>query len=276
MAFELLPLPAFRDNYIWLLAGAKSAAVVDPGDAAPVVLALAERQLNLASVLITHHHSDHMGGASALAQQFGCPVFGPAGEAIAAVTNPLGEGQYAEIAPLAARFRVLDIPGHTAGHIAYASRDADALECRIPGNPTMARLVKNIVFCGDTLFSAGCGRLFEGNAAQMIASLDKLAALPDTTAVCCGHEYTVANLRFARTVEPGNRDILEYAEEAAERRRRYLPTLPSLLGRERRVNPFLRCSEPAVIAAAQAYAGRELRGPIEVFTVIRNWKDRFT
>ncbi|MGH8377755.1 MAG: hydroxyacylglutathione hydrolase [Gammaproteobacteria bacterium] len=276
MAFELLPLPAFRDNYIWLLAGTRTAAVVDPGDATPVVRALAERRLNLAAILITHHHSDHMGGAAVLAQQFGCPVFGPVGEAIAAVTHPLEEGQYAEIAPLAARFRVLDIPGHTAGHIAYASRDTDASERHFPGSPTMARLVKNIVFCGDTLFSAGCGRLFEGSAAQMSASLDKLAALPDSTAVCCGHEYTVANLRFARAVEPGNRDILDYAEEAAERRARNLPTLPSTLERERRVNPFLRCNEPAVIAAAQAHAGRELRGPIEVFAVIRSWKDRFT
>ncbi|MGH8414409.1 MAG: hydroxyacylglutathione hydrolase [Gammaproteobacteria bacterium] len=256
MAFELLPLPAFRDNYIWLLAGARTAAVVDPGDAAPVVHALEQRRLSLVAVLITHHHPDHMGGAVALLQQFGCPVFGPAGEAIAAVTHPLREGQYAEIAPLAARFRVLDIPGHTAGHIAYTGHD--------------------IVFCGDTLFSAGCGRLFEGSAAQMSASLDKLAALPDSTAVCCGHEYTVANLRFARTVEPGNRDILDYAEEAAERRARNLPTLPSTLERERQVNPFLRCNEPAVIGAAQAHAGHKLRGPIEVFAVIRSWKDRFT
>ncbi|MGH8284112.1 MAG: hydroxyacylglutathione hydrolase [Gammaproteobacteria bacterium] len=255
MAFKLLPLPAFRDNYIWLLAGTGTAAVVDPGDAAPVVHALAQRRLGLAAVLITHHHSDHMGGAAALAREFSCPVFGPAGEAIAAVTHPLREGQYAEITPLAARFGVLDIPGHTVGHIAYTGH--------------------NIVFCGDTLFSAGCGRLFEGSAAQMSRSLGKLAALPDLTSVCCGHEYTVANLRFAQTLEPGNRDILDYAEEAAARRGQNLPTLPSALGRERRVNPFLRCREPAVIAAAQAHAGHELRDPIEVFAVIRSWKDTF-
>ncbi|MGA9851882.1 MAG: hydroxyacylglutathione hydrolase [Gammaproteobacteria bacterium] len=256
MDFELLPLPAFRDNYIWLLAGARAAVVVDPGDPAPVVQALAERQLHLVAVLITHHHPDHMGGAAALAGQFDCPVFGPAAEAIAAVTRPLRDGQKAEIAALDMGFRVLEIPGHTAGHIAYYGH--------------------NIVFCGDTLFSAGCGRLFEGTAAQMSRSLTKLAALPDSTAICCGHEYTVANLRFARIVEPGNRDILSYAEQAAERRGRNLPTLPSTLERERKVNPFLRCGEQTVVAAARHECGREPRDAIEVFAVIRSWKDRFT
>lgn len=256
MAFELAPLPAFHDNYIWLLTGARSAAVVDPGDAAPVRRALAERQLTLAAVLITHHHADHAGGAAALAEQFHCPVFGPAGETIPAVSHRLKEGQYANIPPLNARFRVLDIPGHTAGHIAYCGH--------------------NIVFCGDTLFSAGCGRLFEGTAAQMSQSLDKLAMLPDATALYCGHEYTLANLRFARMLEPDNHDIANYAEQAAQQRERNLPTLPSTLERERRVNPFLRCRDAALIAAAQHHAKRELRDPIEVFAVIRSWKDTFT
>jgi hydroxyacylglutathione hydrolase len=256
MAFELTALPAFRDNYIWLLAGAKAAAVVDPGEAAPVRAALEERRLMLAAVLITHHHADHMGGAAALALQHGCPVFGPAGEAIEAVTHPLREGQLAEIPRLEIGFEVLEIPGHTAGHIAYFGH--------------------NIVFCGDTLFSAGCGRLFEGTAAQMYRSLAKLSGLPDTTAVCCGHEYTVANLRFARAVEPGNRDVMSYAAEAAGWRSRNLPTLPSTLDRERRVNPFLRCSQPAVETAARRHVGRELPDPIEVFAVLRYWKDTFT
>ena len=256
MAFELIPLPAFRDNYIWLLAGAQAAAVVDPGDAAPVREALEERHLMLAAVLVTHHHVDHMGGAAALALQYGCPVFGPAGETIEAVTEPLREGQQADIPRLETCFKVLEIPGHTAGQIAYCGH--------------------NIVFCGDTLFSAGCGRLFEGTATQMSRSLAKLSALPDSTAICCGHEYTVANLRFARAVEPGNRDILDYAAEAAELRSRNLPTLPSTLGRERHVNPFLRCGESTVATAARRHAGRELQDPIEVFAVIRSWKDTFT
>ncbi len=256
MAYELIPVPAFRDNYIWLMAGAKSAAVVDPGDAPPVRKALEERHLMLVAILITHHHADHMGGAAALALQYGCPVYGPAGESIEAVTERLREGQQVDIPRLESSFHVLEIPGHTAGHIAYYGH--------------------NIVFCGDTLFSAGCGRLFEGTAAQMSRSLAKLMALPDATNICCGHEYTVANLRFARVVEPGNRDIMEYAIEAAELRGRNQATLPSTLGRERRVNPFLRCGEPAVVTAAQRHAGHELQGPIEVFAVIRSWKDIFT
>jgi hydroxyacylglutathione hydrolase len=256
MPFELIALPAFRDNYIWLLAGARNAVVVDPGDATPVRAALEERRLLLAAILVTHHHADHMGGAAALALHYGCPVYGPAGEAIQEVTVPLREGQLVDIPHLETSFKVLEIPGHTAGHIAYCGH--------------------NIVFCGDTLFSAGCGRLFEGTAVQMSRSLAKLAALPDTTEICCGHEYTVANLRFARAVEPANRDVLDYAAEAAKRRNLNLPTLPSMLRRERCVNPFLRCDEPTVISAAQRRAGHELQGQTEVFAVIRSWKDTFT
>jgi hydroxyacylglutathione hydrolase len=256
MHFDLVPLPAFHDNYIWLLAGVQGAAVVDPGEPEPVLRALAQRRLILTAILLTHHHRDHAGGAVALADKFNCPVFGPAAESIAGVSCALREGAYAEIPALGLRFRAKEIPGHTAGHIAYHGH--------------------NIVFCGDTLFSAGCGRLFEGTAAQMSQSLAKLAALPDSTAVCCGHEYTVTNLRFAQMVEPGNREIREYAEQAAERRRQDMPTLPSKLARERRVNPFLRCREPAVIAAAEQYAGRVLKDAVEVFAVIRSWKDTFT
>ena len=256
MAFELMPLPALRDNYIWMLAGQAAAVVVDPGDAGPVRQALNRRRLRLAAVLLTHHHPDHVGGAATLAVATGCPVYGPADEHIAAVTQPLREGDEVPLAALDSRFQVLEIPGHTAGHIAYRGH--------------------NIVFCGDTLFSAGCGRLFEGTARQMSASLAKLAALPDATAICCGHEYTLANLRFASTVEPGNRDIMDYAEEAGVKRAQDMPTLPARLGRERKVNPFLRCREPGVIAAAAQYAGRALSDPVEVFGVIRNWKDNFT
>ncbi len=256
MEFELIPLPAFRDNYIWMLAGDACAVVVDPGDAEPARELLEQRRMTLTAVLVTHHHADHMGGAAALALQYGCPVYGPAAESIDAVTEPLHEGQRVKIPSLQTGFEVLEIPGHTAGHIAYYGQ--------------------NIVFCGDTLFSAGCGRLFEGTAAQMSRSLAKLMALPDATAICCGHEYTIANLRFAHTLEPMNRDIMEYANEAAELRSRNQPTLPSNLSLERRVNPFLRCSEPAVVTAAQRHAGHELQSPVEVFAEIRHWKDTFT
>ena len=255
MDFSLTAVPAFSDNYIWLLAAGPVAVVVDPGDATPVRLALRERRLRLAVVLVTHHHPDHMGGAQALAEEHACPVYGPAGEHIDAVSVPLQEGTAPEI-PGFGVFRVLDIPGHTAGHIAYGGH--------------------GIIFCGDTLFSAGCGRLFEGTAAQMCASLAKLAALPDTTAVCCGHEYTLANLKFAREVEPDNREVREYAEECAARRARGEPTLPSRLDRERRVNPFLRCDEPAVRDAARRRLGREPADAVEVFAAIRAWKDAFS
>lgn len=253
---ELTPLAAFRDNYIWLWAHGGAAFVVDPGDAAPVQAALAERRLRLAAILLTHHHNDHTGGAQVLAAAHACPVFGPAGERIAAVTHPLQDGDEAGIPALNLRFRVMEIPGHTAGHIAYYGH--------------------GVVFCGDTLFSAGCGRLFEGTAGQMSRSLARLASLPGETAVCCGHEYTVANLRFAQAVEPGNPEIMDYAREAAERRARAEPTLPSRLDLERRVNPFLRCHEPAVVTAAAARAGRAPADAVEVFAVIRHWKDNFT
>lgn len=256
MNFELQALPALRDNYIWLLAGRDAAVAVDPGEAAPVRAALTRRALPLAAVLLTHHHADHVGGAAELAAEHHCPVYGPAGERIGAVSRPLAEGQYVEIAALPARFRVIEVPGHTAGHIAYYGHD--------------------MVFCGDTLFSAGCGRLFEGTAAQMFASLERLAALPEDTAVCCGHEYTLANLRFAQAAEPGNRDIAAYAAEAAERRALGEPTLPSRIGRERRVNPFLRCRERTLRAAAGARSGRAPADAVEVFAVLRDWKDNFT
>jgi hydroxyacylglutathione hydrolase len=256
MDLRLTALPAFRDNYIWLLDAGGRAVVVDPGEAAPVRRALAERSLRLEAVLVTHHHSDHMGGAAELAREHACPVYGPATEDIAAVDRPLVEGAEVGLPGIGARFGVLDIPGHTAGHIAYQGH--------------------GIMFCGDTLFSAGCGRLFEGTAEQMYASLAKLAALPDGTALCCGHEYTLANLRFAAAVEPDNRAAADYAAECATRRSRGESTLPSHLGLERRVNPFLRCREPAVQAAASRVAGRKLTDAVEVFAAIRKWKDGFS
>lgn len=256
MQFDLRALPAFRDNYIWLLTAGDAAIAVDPGDAVPVRQALAARNLRLDAVLVTHHHPDHMGGAAELASQQGCPVYGPAGETIPAVTVPLREGDSVPLPALRARFGVLDIPGHTAGHIAFQGH--------------------GILFCGDTLFSAGCGRLFEGTAQQMSASLAKLAALGDETAVCCGHEYTIANLKFAAEVEPRNVEQADYARECTALRARGEPTLPSRLGLEKRINPFLRCGETAVIEAASRRAGHSVEDPVEVFAVIRAWKDSFT
>lgn len=252
----LSALPAFRDNYIWLLADAAgNAAAVDPGDAAPVNAAVDARNLKLCAVLVTHHHADHMGGAAELAVRHRCPVFGPAREAQDAVTVALGEGVLVELPGLQARFRVLDIPGHTAGHIAFEG-------C-------------GIIFCGDTLFSAGCGRLFEGTPEEMHGSLTKLAALSPDTRICCGHEYTLANLRFAATVEPDNRAIRRYTAECEAKRARGEATLPSTLAIERQVNPFLRCTEPAVMEAASRQAGRVLTDPVDVFAAIRRWKDGF-
>ncbi|MGE5623933.1 MAG: hydroxyacylglutathione hydrolase [Bacillota bacterium] len=257
MDFSLTPLPAFKDNYIWLLRGpGDHAVVVDPGDAAPVQRALHTAGLKLEAVFVTHHHADHMGGAAELARSHACPVYGPSAESIEAVSIPLRDGASVEVPGVGARFRVLNVPGHTAGHIAFEGH--------------------GIMFCGDTLFSAGCGRLFEGTAKQMYGSLAKLATLPDGTAVCCGHEYTLANLRFAAAVEPDNRDVREYAAECGVKRERGEATLPSRLGRERRVNPFLRCREPAVQAAASKRAGRRLTDPVEVFAAIRGWKDGFS
>lgn len=257
MTFDLQALPAFQDNYIWLLVGGDATAIaVDPGDAAPVRQALIARGLTLEAVLVTHHHADHMGGAAELAELHGCPVYGPATEDIPAVTHPLRQGDSVTLPGLAARFQVLDIPGHTAGHIAYHGH--------------------GILFCGDTLFSVGCGRLFEGTAQQMCASLGRLAVLGDELAVCCGHEYTLANLRFAAEVEPGNGERQAYTQECAAKRARGVATLPSRLGLERRINPFLRCGAAEVVAAASRHAGRTLIDPVEVFAVIREWKNGFS
>lgn len=254
-SLRLVALSAFRDNYIWTLTDGKNACVVDPGEARPVLDFLRANGIALCAILNTHHHYDHVNGNAELLEHFAVPVYGPRHEDIVEVSVPVGENDRVEIAALGLRFEVLDIPGHTAGHVAYY----DA----------------NYLFCGDTLFACGCGRLFEGTPEQMTASLAKLAALPDATQVCCGHEYTLANIAFAQAVEPGNAALAEREKREREKRRAGLPTLPALLADEHATNPFLRCEQAEVVAAAARHAGRPVDNPLAVFSVLREWKNNF-
>lgn len=258
---SVVPIPAFEDNYLWLLVRGAAAVVVDPGDAAAVQRELDARGAALAAILVTHHHGDHTGGVAELAARHRCPVFGPAAEAprIPALTHPLQEGGHVEIPELGLRFEVWEVPGHTAGHIAFVGAGAAA----------------GLLFCGDTLFSAGCGRLFEGTAGQLHRSLQRLAALPPETAVYCTHEYTASNLAFARAVLPDDGAIAAAIAEISGRRARGEPSLPSTIGRERSINVFLRAGEPGVAAAASAHAGALCAPGLPTFTALRRWKDGF-
>ena len=253
--FEVVPLRAFKDNYIWTLRNDRYAAVVDPGDARPVLDYLQRERLELCAILATHHHADHVGGVADLLAHRAVPVYGPRGEPIPTLTHPVAEGDEVRIVQLGLRFDVLDIPGHTRAHIAYYGA--------------------NCLFCGDTLFACGCGRLFEGTAPQMADSLAKLAALPDETLVYSGHEYTMANIGFALEVEPDNEELKACAASDAQKRKSDRPTLPSSIGREKKTNPFLRCLQPAVIASANKYLGARASGPVQVFAAIRKWKNEF-
>jgi hydroxyacylglutathione hydrolase len=254
---KLLALPAFADNYIWMLHDGAKAVVVDPGDAAPVLQALDTHRLQLEAILVTHHHADHVGGVNALRPRLLGQVWGPASERMPEPCTRLTEGDRLQL--LGLQFEVWEVPGHTAGHIAYVQRGADQAP---------------LLFCGDTLFSAGCGRLFEGTPAQMHHSLSRLAALPGDTRVCCTHEYTLSNLRFAAAVEPGNTAREAYQAECEKRRQQGEPTLPSNIALERRINPFLRCEEPEVLASAQAQ-GATSRAAVATFAALREWKNRF-
>jgi len=254
---NLVALPAFADNYIWMLHDGQRAVVVDPGDAAPVVQALDERALKLVGIVVTHHHGDHVGGVDALRARLDGPVWGPATERIPMPFVALRDGDAVDL--LGTRFDVIDVPGHTAGHIAYVGHPAGQAP---------------ILFCGDTLFAAGCGRLFEGTPAQMHASLSRLAALPGAARVCCAHEYTLSNLRFARAVEPGNAVLAAHAAHCASLRERGLPTLPSSVATEREVNPFLRVQIPEVRASARAHGARG-DDDVSLFAALREWKNEF-
>jgi len=251
---RLRPLPAFEDNYIWaLVEDDGSAIVVDPGDAAPVLGAVGEG-LSLRGILLTHHHHDHIGGVPALlAEMPQLPVIGPRDDRIETATQRVGAGDTARIDDWV--FEVHEIPGHTVSHIAFHGHQ--------------------VLFCGDTLFSLGCGRLFEGTPMQMLDSLDRLAALPDATRVCCGHEYTVANAMFAQAVDPANDALRDRSVEAKRLRLDGKPTVPSTLAGERTCNPFLRIDAPAVRDAVAAHVGRPLRDRVDAFAELRRWKDGF-
>jgi hydroxyacylglutathione hydrolase len=249
------PVPAFDDNYVWIITDPPSpgAVVVDPGQASVVRQTLDRRKLKLSAILITHHHGDHVGGVNRLLRERPVPVYGPAKEDIGAVTHPVGGGHPISLSEIGLDLEVLDVPGHTAGHIAYRGPD--------------------FVLVGDTLFAGGCGRVFEGTAEQMYESLSLLAALPGDTLVYCAHEYTVANLRFAREVEPFNTKLEKRLEDALHARENGRPTVPSTIAEELETNPFLRCQQSAVAAAAENFSGLDVPTAVDVFTIIRSWKD---
>lgn len=260
---NLLPLPSLKDNYIWLVHDGTRALVVDPGDAQPVLAALDAHQLQLDAILVTHHHADHTAGIEALVKNatagHSIPVYGPAHEKIVQVSHPLEDGDV--INCLGIPWQVMQVPGHTLGHIVFYTPD-------FAGKP--------LLFSGDTLFCAGCGRLFEGTPRQMQHSLERLAALPDDTLVCCTHEYTLSNLKFAMAVEPNNQDVIYHHAHCLQLRQAQKPTLPSCIALERKINPFLRSHIPAVALAAQRLDPTiSLNDTNAVWAALRRWKNEF-
>lgn len=259
---NIIPVPAFNDNYLWLFHAdaSTSACIVDPGDARPVLKALDAHGLDLEAILITHHHADHIGGVNELLKAKQVPVYGPKSSKIPQVTNVLEQGDRIEV--LGVHFDILEIPGHTLDHIAYyAAAPVD------DGHP--------LLFCGDTLFAGGCGRVFEGTHEMMYDSLCKLSTLAPDTRVYCAHEYTLANLKFALAVTPDHKDLNQRFNSEQEKRRLNEPTVPTTIQRELSTNPFLRCQDKDLRESAQSHAHRRLEKPAQVFGVIREWKDNF-
>ncbi len=248
-----IPLPAFEDNYIWVLHDGRHALAIDPGDPAPLVAFLDANQLALSAVLITHHHRDHTGGNTYLRQRYGCAIYGPANPRIPDITHPVRGGDSVDLPEPNLHFEVLATPGHTLDHLSYVGQGC--------------------LFCGDTVFGCGCGKLFEGDAAMMAVSLDAILALPDTTRVCCAHEYTLSNIDFAKTLDAGNPALLERERHDRDLRALGRPTLPSTLALEKATNPFLRFHEPDMKAFAARFLNRPEPDPAEVFGAIRAAKD---
>lgn len=252
---KIYPIPALKDNYIWAIIHNqyRVAAIVDPGEAQPVLDFLRENKLRLTAILITHHHWDHTNGVMELKDAGKVPVYGPANSTIEGITIPLNDGDFVDLDAIGLQLNILGIPGHTLDHIAYYGDD--------------------MLFCGDTLFSAGCGRVFEGTMQQMYDSLQILASLPDQTKVYCGHEYTVSNLNFAKLVEPDNQDIQQHLNQAVSLREAGKVTLPSTLGDEKKFNPFLRTNTTDLVRTTAQNCKQSLSTPAEVFTALRKWKD---
>lgn len=254
---NIFAIPAFTDNYIWTIVNGKEAIVIDPGDAKPVIDTFKEKDLTLTKILITHHHFDHCGGIEELRKRFNVKVFGPEGNHIKGITNPIRERESIDI--FGESFEAISTPGHTDDQLGYYC----------------GKHIPPILFSGDTLFAAGCGRLFEGTPLQMYDSLYLYSQLPKETLIYCGHEYTESNLNFALSVEPKNDRIKKRLEEVKELRKKNLITLPSTIDIERKTNPFMRCEEDSVCKAANTYLGKELKTPVDIFATIRNWKDNY-
>ncbi len=255
-------IKAFSDNYIWAISSdlGNKMALVDPGDAKVCIEFIEQQQLQLSTILITHHHPDHIGGIKQLLsycqdRQWPVTVYGPENENIPHCDVALNESHRVNLPDLGLEFEVIDLPGHTLGHIAYLSEDN--------------------LFCGDTLFSGGCGRLFEGTPEQMLNSLEKLSALSERTHVYCAHEYTQANLNFALTVEPSNAELVHYYNQVLQKREQKIATIPSSIMLEKKINPFLRCATSSIMTSASEFSGDKVTDKLQAFTIIRGWKDNF-
>lgn len=255
-----IPIPALNDNYIWAFRRGDYVLIVDPGEAQPVLDWLAEHTLKLAAILLTHHHGDHVGGVKEILTHHPAPVWGPAKEQLPVCDVRVQQDDMISIPYMDLTLQVLDIPGHTAGHVAYYGQNAAQLP---------------FVFCGDTLFAGGCGRLFEGTPEQMLNSLDKLAALPVETLICCAHEYTLSNLRWALEVEANNVQLQQRWQDTCKLREQNLATVPSTLDTELATNPFLRTRQANTMYAAEHYAGHTLHTPVDVFASLREWKNNY-